>query len=396
MMLVAITAGAMSFEDGRLRMAGILVGDDPFMTAVSLPWRRARPLLMAIALFASACAPGSAISAAPRGETPASLAPLVRRVLPAVVNIAVTEVVSGSDILAQLPPELRDTPFERQFRQRFRNRREQMLGAGSGVIVDASGIIVTNNHVVGHADKIVVAMSDGVELAARVIGTDELTDIAVIKVEAKHSLPAVNWGDSHQVEAGDWILAAGNPFGLGGSVSVGIVSARGRDIGAGPFDDFLQLDAPINPGNSGGPTFNMNGEVIGINTAIVSPSGGSVGIGFAIPSEVAQPIVERLRNGGHVDRGWLGVSVQDRQGTAETNGVIIAGIERNGPAAKAGMRPGDVVTAVNGEHVNSARNLIKAVAATPPGNNVRLTVRRQGRDMDLPVTVGRRPAEQAG
>ncbi len=243
-----------------------------------------------------------------------SFAPLVRKVLPAVVNIAVTEEVSGGDILSQLPPELRGTPFERQFRERFRNRREQMLGAGSGFIIDPSGVIVTNNHVVGHANKIVVSLTDGTELPARVVGSDELTDIAVIKVEAPRTLPAVSWGDSRTVEVGDWILAAGNPFGLGGSVTAGIVSARGRDIGAGPFDDFLQLDAPINPGNSGGPTFNMDGEVVGMNTAIVSPSGGSVGIGFAIPSEVAQPIVERLRNGGHIDRGWLGVSVQDSAG----------------------------------------------------------------------------------
>ncbi len=356
-------------------------------------WGRARPLILAVALLVSACAPDSAISASPRDALP-SFAPLVRKVLPSVVNIAVTEVVSGGDILSQLPPELRGTPFERQFRERFRNRREQMQGAGSGVIIDPSGIIVTNNHVVGHADKIVVSLTDGTELPARVVGSDELTDIAVIKVEATRTLPAVSWGDSHTVEAGDWILAAGNPFGLGGSVTVGIVSARGRDIGAGPFDDFLQLDAPINPGNSGGPTFNMNGEVIGINTAIVSPSGGSVGIGFAIPSEVAQPIVERLRNGGHVDRGWLGVSVQDQPGAG--GGVSIAGVERNGPAAKAGVRAGDVVTAVNGAKVDSARNLIRAVAATPPGNSLRLTLRRQGRDMDVPVTVGRRPAESSG
>ena len=356
-------------------------------------WGRARPLILAVALVVSACAPDSAISASPRDALP-SFAPLVRKVLPSVVNIAVTEEVSGGDILSQLPPELRGTPFERQFRERFRNRREQMQGAGSGVIIDPSGIIVTNNHVVGHADKIVVSLTDGTELPARVVGSDELTDIAVIKVEATHALPAVAWGDSHSVEAGDWILAAGNPFGLGGSVTVGIVSARGRDIGAGPFDDFLQLDAPINPGNSGGPTFNMSGEVIGINTAIVSPSGGSVGIGFAIPSEIAQPIVERLRNGGHVDRGWLGVSVQDQPG--EHSGVAIAGVERNGPASKAGVRAGDVVTAVNGARVDSARSLIRAVAATPPGNSVRLTLRRQGRDMDVPVTVGRRPAESSG
>jgi serine protease Do len=357
-------------------------------------WGRARPLILAAALLVSACAPDSAISASPRDVLLPSFAPLVRKVLPSVVNIAVTEVVSGGDILSQLPPELRGTPFERQFRERFRNRKEQMQGAGSGVIIDPSGIIVTNNHVVGHADKIVVSLSDGTELPARVVGVDELTDIAVIKVDSNRTLPAVSWGDSHTVEAGDWILAAGNPFGLGGSVTVGIVSARGRDIGAGPFDDFLQLDAPINPGNSGGPTFNMSGEVIGINTAIVSPSGGSVGIGFAIPSEVAQPIVERLRNGGHVDRGWLGVSVQDQPNGG--GGVAIAGVERNGPAAKAGVRNGDVVTAVNGARVDSARSLIRAVAATPPGNSVRLTLRRQGRDMDVPVTVGRRPAESSG
>ncbi len=358
--------------------------------------RRVRPLILAVALVGSACGPGELNSASARvGDPPASFAPLVRKVLPAVVNIAVTEELSGNNLLSELPPELRGTPFERQFRERFRNRREQMLGAGSGVIIDPSGIIVTNNHVVGHADKIVVALTDGTEFPARVVGSDELTDIAVIKVEAPHSLPAVSWGDSRAVEAGDWILAAGNPFGLGGSVTVGIVSARGRDIGAGPFDDFLQLDAPINPGNSGGPTFNMSGEVVGINTAIVSPSGGSVGIGFAIPSEIAKPIVDRLRTGVRVERGWLGVSVQDRQ-AGSGGGVSIAGVERNGPASRAGVRPGDVVVAVNGEHVDSAHNLIKAVAATPPGNNVRLTVRRQGRDMDVPVTVGRRPVETAG
>jgi serine protease Do len=355
-----------------------------------------RPLLVALALAVTACAPGTATSAG-RLDPPGSFAPLVRKILPSVVNIGVTEVVSGSDLFAELPPELRGTPFERQFRERFRGRREQMLGAGSGVIIDPSGVIVTNNHVVGHADKIVVSLTDGTEFAARVVGSDELTDIAVIKVDANRPLPAVTWGDSHRLEPGDWILAAGNPFGLGGSVTVGIVSARGRDIGAGPFDDFLQLDAPINPGNSGGPTFNMSGEVVGINTAIVSPSGGSVGIGFAIPSEVAQPIVERLRAGGHIERGWLGVSVQDAPATdSNPAGVAVAAVERNGPAQRAGVRPGDIVTAVNGERVDSARGLIKAVAASTPGNNVRLTIRRQGKDFDLSVSVGRRPTDTAG
>ncbi len=175
-------------------------------------------------------------------------------------------------------------------------------------------MIVTNNHVVGHADSIIVSLSNGTELPAHVIGTDELTDIAVIKVDGAPTLPAVTWGDSRTVEVGDWILAAGNPFGLGSSVSAGIVSARGRDIGAGPFDDFLQIDAPINPGNSGGPTFNLDGQVIAVNTAIVSPTGGSVGIGFAIPSEIARRIVAELLEKGHIDRGWLGVAVSGRAG----------------------------------------------------------------------------------
>jgi serine protease Do len=362
------------------------------MTAHRPHWRFARTLLLAFVLLVPACAvapgPASARSA------PDSFAPLVNKVLPAVVNIAVTEVVTGNDVMAQLPPELRGTPFERQFRERFGNRREQMVGAGSGFIIDPSGVIVTNHHVVGHADRIVVSLTNGREFPAKVIGTDELTDIAVIKVNAPGALPYVSWGDSRQVEVGDWILCAGNPFGLGGSVTAGIVSARGRDIGAGPFDDFLQLDAPINPGNSGGPTFNMDGQVVAVNTAIVSPTGGSVGIGFAIPSEIVSPIVAELVSKGRIDRGWLGVAVSDTPDGAE--GVPIASVDRAGPAARAGLRQGDVVTAVNGQRVGSPRGLIRAIAAAPPGNTVRLTVRRGGRDMDMSVTVGRRPADSAG
>jgi len=196
------------------------------------------------------------------------------------------------------------------------------------------------------------------------------------------------------VEVGDWILAAGNPFGLGGSVTAGIISAEGRDIGSGPFDNFLQLDAPINPGNSGGPTFNMDGQVIGVNTAIVSPSGGSVGIGFAIPSDAAKRIVAELRDRGRIERGWLGVSVQD---TPEgQKGVVIASLDRNGPAAKSGMRPGDIVTAVNGDQVDSANGLIRVVAATPPGQALKLTVHRAGKDFDISVTIGRRPNDSQG
>jgi serine protease Do len=325
------------------------------------------------------------------GAAPASFAPLVKKVLPAVVNIAVTEQVSGAEMLAQMPPDLRGTPFERQFRDRFANRHEQVSGAGSGFIVDPSGLIVTNNHVVGHAQKILVSLVDGTELPARVIGSDELTDIAVIKVEAKRLLPYVTWGDSSVVEAGDWIMAAGNPFGLGGTVTVGIVSARGRDIGAGPFDDFLQLDAPINPGNSGGPTFNMEGQVVGVNTAIVSPSGGSVGIGFAIPSELVMPIVQQLRDKGHIERGWLGVVVGESQ---TPHGVAITSVDRAGPAALSGLRGGDIVTAINGVAIETSRSLVRAVAATPPGNDVRLSVLRNGTAMEITVKVGSRPVER--
>ena len=363
-----------------------------------------------IALFAalmlSACSPvPSRAQGVIGGGAPSSFASLVRRVVPAVVNITVTESQAPAETPATMPPELRGTPFERQFRERFRNRREQVLGAGSGFIIDPSGLIVTNNHVVGRADKITVALSDGTELPARLIGSDDLTDIAVIRVSSPTPLPYVTWGDSNAAQVGDWILAAGNPFGVGTSVTAGIISARGRDIGAGPFDDFIQIDAPINPGNSGGPTFNMNGEVVAVNTAIVSPTGGSVGIGFAVPSEIAQKIVADLRDKGHIDRGWLGVSVQDVQAglggvarptSAGVAGVAIAGIDRTGPAAKAGLRPGDVVVFVNGDRVDSARSLIKAIAATPPGNSVRLLVRRGAQNLDVPVVVGRRPAESAG
>ena len=243
----------------------------------------------------------------------------MKKVLPAVVNIAVTETVSGGDMLSELPPELRDTPLGREFRRRFGNKREQVAGAGSGFIIDPSGIIVTNNHVVDHADKIVVSLTDGRQLPATVLGRDELTDIAVIKVHTNDALPSVPWGDSRKTEVGDWIMAAGNPFGLGGSVSVGIISAEGRDLGSGPFDNFLQLDAPINPGNSGGPVFNMDGAVIGVSSVIVSPTGASVGIGFAIPSETVSRIVAQLLSKGSIERGWLGVSVEDRD-----DGVTIA------------------------------------------------------------------------
>ncbi len=326
---------------------------------------------------------------------PDSFAPLVKRVLPAVVNIGVTETVSGSPDWEDLPPEI-----QRQLRERFRRSKRQVQGAGSGFIIDPAGFIITNNHVAGQADKIIVSLSDGTELPAKLIGTDELTDIAVIKVNAPRPLPFVTWGNSSATEVGDWVIAAGNPFGLGGSVTAGIVSGRGRDIGASAFDDYLQIDAPINPGNSGGPVFNSDGEVVGVNTAIVSPNGGgSVGIGFAVPSNVASKIAAELRDKGRIERGWLGVSVQDiepPEGKKRAPGVAVAGVDRTGPAARAGIRAGDVVTAINGQPVNTARSLIQAVAAITPGGSASVAVRRGNRDMEVAVTVGRRPVNDQG
>lgn len=321
---------------------------------------------------------------------PLSFAPLVRRVVPAVVNIAVRmDVTDGTS--EAVPLNVRGTPIERGLRARIIARHEKVAGAGSGFIIDPNGTIVTNNHVVGTAERIVVALGDGTELPARLIGADAATDIAVIKVEAGHKLPAITWGDSRQVQVGDWILAAGNPFGLGGSVTAGIVSARGRDIGSGPFDDYFQLDAPINPGNSGGPSFNMAGEVVALNTALVSPTGASVGLGFAIPSEIVIKVVDDLLAHGRVDRGWLGVEV-DTSGRSPA-GALIASVTRAGPAAKAGLRTGDLVLQFNGARITTPKALIRDVSAVAPGGVARLRLKRQGKMMDVAVTVGRRPPE---
>jgi serine protease Do len=336
-------------------------------------------VILAMTLVLGGCA-------ADARTAPDSFAPLVKKVLPSVVNIAVTETASSRELLSELPPELRDTPLGREFRRRFGNRQEHTIGAGSGFIIDPSGIIVTNNHVVGRADKIVVSLTNGHQYPAKLIGQDQLTDVAVIKVAANEPLYAVTWGDSRRMQVGDWILSAGNPFGLGGSVTAGIVSAEGRDLGSGPFDNFLQLDAPINPGNSGGPVFNMDGQVIGVSSVIVSPTGASVGIGFAIPSEIVNQVVSQLLAGGSIQRGWLGVAVEDHD-----DAVVIAGVDRAGPAARAGLRTGDEVMAVNGQTVSTSRGLIRAVASIMPGESARLTVRRQGQTLELPVVVGLRP-----
>ena len=312
---------------------------------------------------------------------------LAERVLPAVVSIQVT---TREEV--QMPAELRGTPYERFFRDQRRRGGQQVQSAGSGFVIDPAGIIVTNGHVVGNATRVAVSTRDGTEYTARVIGSDDLTDLALLRIEPRQPLAAVGFGSSAALRVGQWVMAAGNPFGLGGSVTSGIVSALGRDIRVGPFDDFIQTDAPINPGNSGGPLFNLAGEVIGINTAIYSPSGASAGIGFALPSDLARPVIEQLQRGGKVERGWLGVSVQDvGEGHAERRGALVMGVERNSPAARAGLRQGDIVTALDGEKVETSRALVRGVAMLPPGQTVRLTLTRGGRQQEIAVQIGRRP-----
>lgn len=335
------------------------------------PSRRLALLLPAALL---ACArPGAAQRGLP------DFADLAESVLPAVVSIQVT---------SREENEPRRSPLDR------RRGGNLVQGAGSGFIIEPSGIIVTNGHVVGNATRVVVTTQDGTEYPARVMGADDLTDLALLKITPRGALPAVSLGNSATMRVGQWVMAAGNPFGLGGSVTSGIISARGRDIGAGPFDDFIQTDAPINPGNSGGPLFNLAGEVIGINTAIYSPSGASAGIGFAVPSDLARPVVEALIRGGRVDRGWLGVSVADAEEQGRRpRGALIMGVERGSPAARAGLRQGDLVTALNGEAVTTSRALVRGVAVLPPGETVRLTLLRGGRNQEIAVQIGRRPNE---
>ncbi len=341
---------------------------------------------------------------------PQSFAPLINRVKPAVVNISTTELESSAD-RSQLPQFPPGSPFDEFFHQ-FGMQAPQgalppshpLTALGSGFIIDPSGIIVTNNHVIKNGTNIEATLQDGTTLKAKVIGHDDLTDLAVLKVSADHPLPYVKFGDSDGLQVGDWVVSVGNPFGLGGTVTAGILSARGRNIHEGPYDDFLQVDAPINQGNSGGPTFDRNGNVVGINTAIFSPNGGgSVGIGFAIPSNLARPVVAELEKSGTVVRGWLGVAVQgirpdmeDALGVKSTNGALIATVSPDGPAAQAGLKPGDVITEYDSHPIRRLRDLTWAVANTAPGKTVTLTYLRNGDTHADSVTVGRmRPQQTA-
>jgi serine protease Do len=344
---------------------------------------------------------------------PDSFADLAEKLLPAVVNISSTTQVKTAmgPEMPMFPP---GSPFE-QFFKDFMNRHRpgggngqtpppeerKMQSLGSGFIIDPSGLVVTNNHVIDGADEITVTLQDNTSLKATVVGRDSAGDIALLKVKSDKPLPALEFGDSSAIRIGDWVLAIGNPFGLGGSVTAGIVSARGRDIHEGPYDDFIQTDAPINRGNSGGPLFNMDGKVIGINTAIYSPSGGSIGIGFAIPANMARMDVDQLRQYGHPRRGWLGVRIQEvtpdiaeSLGLHPVGGAMVAGVNPEGPADKAHLRNGDVIVQFNGQDVKDMRALPRIVADSEVGKQVPIVVWRDGKQVTLQATLAEMPEDR--
>ncbi|MCX8280614.1 Do family serine endopeptidase [Phyllobacterium sp. 0TCS1.6C] len=350
-------------------------------------------------------------------------ADVVEKVSPAVVSVRVKSAVketanngSGFPGFDQLPD---DHPLKRFFydfggpdqygrrdmepRKSPRNKPDRVRPAaqGSGFFISEDGYLVTNNHVVEDGSAYTVVLDDGTELDAKLIGKDKRTDLAVLKVDDKRKFTYVAFGDDNKVRVGEWVVAVGNPFGLGGTVTAGIVSARGRDIGAGPYDDFLQIDAAVNRGNSGGPAFNLNGEVVGINTAIFSPSGGSVGIAFAIPAQTAKDVVDQLIKTGTVSRGWIGVQIQpvskeiaESLGLSEDKGALVVEPQPDGPAAKAGIAAGDVITAVNGEKVNDSRDLAKKVAAISAGQTAELTVWQKGEAKAVKVDIKPFPGDE--
>jgi serine protease Do len=343
-------------------------------------------------------------------QTTRSFADVVEQVSPAVVNIAVTKEAQTlpTTMFRGQRPGGNNTPYDEFFERFFGapgmvpRESRPMRGLGSGFLIDESGYIVTNNHVIEGASNVVVLLEDGKELDATLVGTDPNTDLALLKVESDEPLPALAFGNSDEARVGDWVLAIGNPFGLGGSATAGIISARGRDIRSGPYDDYMQIDAPINSGNSGGPIFNAAGEVIGVNTAIFSPNGGNVGIGFAIPAKVALSVVDELRASGSVKRGWLGVQIQDINdelaasfGLEKATGALVGDVVEGSPAAQAGIKVGDVIVTFDGKDVDTAKALSLAVAAADPADKVPLRVLRDGKGKSLHVTLGEAEQQQA-
>ncbi len=336
--------------------------------------------------------------ALPRPAGP-DFADVAARVGPSVVRVLTTERATPAAAEGRRGVNPMEEMLRRYGQGQQQQPQQRRAGQGSGFVIDAEGFIVTNAHVVGENNEVKVELADGREFQARVVGRDTATDIALIKVEAGTPLVALPFGNSDSTRVGEWVMAMGNPFGLGGTVTAGIVSARGRQIGAGPYDDFIQTDASINPGNSGGPLFNASGEVVGVNTAIFSPSGGNIGIGFAVPSKMVTHVVAQLRDHGSVQRGWLGVSLQpmDRDlATAmrldDTKGALVNAVEPNSPAAKAELRAGDVITAIDGRRVETPRDLAAGVADVAPGRTATLAVLRDGTAMERRVEIGANPA----
>ncbi len=399
------------------------------MTLAPSPLRLRRPLraallgaFAAVAIGAAvvetgALAPGYAVADTQQPSAgPASFADVVDRVKSSVVSVKVkmSEAADAESDLQTMPHFPPGSPFDRFFKQfgmpddqdegdaptPRHPQRHMTMAQGSGFFISSDGYIVTNNHVVDHATEVTVTTSDGKTLAAKVIGTDPKTDLALLKVTDSGTYPFVKFAP-HTPRVGDWVIAVGNPFGLGGTVTAGIVSARGRDIGSGPYDDFIQIDAPVNHGNSGGPTFNTDGDVVGVNTAIFSPSGGSVGIGFAIAGDVVQKVVDQLKTDGVVERGWLGVEIQpvtqdiaDSLGLKTASGALVAKENKDAPAAQAGVKIGDVVTAVNGETVADSRDLARRIADLGPKKTAELTIWRNGAQQTISVTLGTMPNDK--
>jgi serine protease Do len=372
--------------------------------------------LAGVAFETSAIPVSAAATAAQPAAGPASFADVVDRVRPAVVSVKVkladADPVDEEDSIPGLPDFPKNSPFYHFFRRfGMPNDNDNNNGGdraprhhfgqaqGSGFFISSDGYIVTNDHVVDHATEVTITTSDGKSMPAKVIGVDSKTDLALLKAQGD-SFPYVNF-TTQAPRVGDWVIAVGNPFGLGGTVTAGIVSARGRDIGSGPYDDFLQIDAPVNHGNSGGPTFNAEGDVVGVNTAIFSPSGGSVGIGFAIASDVVKNVVEQLKANGAVTRGWIGVQIQnvtqdlaDDLSLKDATGALVAEAERNSPAAAAGIKSGDVITAVDGEAVADPHDLARRIAALGPKKTAKLSIVRNGSPMTIDVTLGTMPADK--
>jgi len=363
-----------------------------------------RALALAIGAWLLAATPTAATA---RG--PDSLADEAAAVSDAVVNISATQTVEEKKQAGAGEPDMQQgTPFDDLFNEFFKKRRgesgddaphrgeRQSNSLGSGFVIDGSGIIVTNNHVIADANEITVIFTDGQKLPAKVLGTDSKVDVAVLKVEPTKPLKAVKFGDSEAMRVGDWVMAVGNPFGLGGTVTAGIVSARHRNIDSGPYDNYIQTDAAINKGNSGGPLFNMAGDVIGINTAILSPSGGSIGIGFATPASTVVPVIDQLERYGEVRRGWLGVRIQpiddsiaESLDLGATRGALVSGTDAKGPAASAGIETGDVIVKFDGHDVTGSRDLPKLVAQTPVGKDIPVVVMRKGKALSKMVRLSR-------